>query len=556
MITAETVKKIIDTIPYVHLLDNISTDEHGFLSSDIEVDTCEQSPALKWYMTIDSSYPCKITGIEPIRFYNKTLMSYPHIMKAGNLCLHTLDYEMPEQQLVSDLKQLKEWIDRYYVNGEKDKHYEHLVVDSVPFADEYHHYWFTDVDADFSSGDYGLVKLASLLKGYKKEKQSNTSIACSFKSERTFYSKEQTCKFSSFYLNHAKTLGIYCFLASPPATYGKFIVDNFEELNDSLTQEQKNYIHDACKKIEHTYNMAFFAVFCGYKTADNHVHWQVFLLDFKNQPIVGQKVRLPNQQIQWITTFKKYPIPWAATENISYNLFFGRGAMPMTIASKKILMLGIGAIGSIVAKTLTRCGAKHIDLYDFDEVHAGNIGRSEYQFLEGCSDKVSALTNVLNQISPFINTNAFSNQAFDYAIKAYGNNSQNLLNVKDILNEYDIIFDCSTDNHLMIKLEELSLRSMIINLSITNHAHELICAFSPDIKKFIDFMYMTFLKNDVTDMFNPSGCWNPTFRASYNDIDCKVQFALKHIINMLAQKEPLTNFYINETIHGLSINKV
>lgn len=69
-------------------------------------------------------------------------------------------------------------------------------------------------------------------------------------------------------------------------------------------------------------------------------------------------------------------------------------------------------------------------------------------------------------------------------------------------------------------------------------------------------MYLTFLKNDVTDMFNPSGCWNPTFRASYNDIDCKVQFALKHIINMLAQKEPLSNFYINETIHGLAINKV
>lgn len=556
MITEKTVKNIIDTIPYVRLLGDISINEHDSLSLDIEVDTCEYLPALKWNMVIDPPYPCKISGIESLRLYNKDLMSYPHIMRDGNLCLHTLDYETPEQQLVNDLKQLKEWIDKYYINEETDEHYEHLVVNPVPFANEYHHYWFTDTDADFSSGDYGLVKLVSLLKGYEEEKLSNTSIVRSFKSGRTYHSKEYPCKFSYFYLNHAYTLGIYCFLSSPPATYGKFIVENFKELNTLLTQEQKNFIYDQSERIKRTSKIAFIAVFCGYKTADNRVHWQVFLLDLENQPLIGQKIRLPNHHIQWDTTFKNAPIPWATTENVSYNFFFGRGAIPIAVASKKILILGVGAVGSIVAKTLTRCGALHIDLYDFDAVHAANVCRSEYQFLGGCGNKASALTNILNQISPFINTNAISDQAFDYEIKVSSNNRQDLQKIKDILNKYDIIFDCSTDNHLMIKLEELSLRPVIVNLSITNRAQELICAFSPNIKKFIDLMYITLLKNDVTDMFNPSGCWNPTFRASYNDIDCKVQFALKHIINMLAQNKPSSNFYINETINGLAINEI
>ena len=64
-------------------------------------------------------------------------------------------------------------------------------------------------------------------------------------------------------------------------------------------------------------------------------------------------------------------------------------------------------------------------------------------------------------------------------------------------------------------------------------------------------------KHDVeTDMYNPTGCWNPTFKASYNDIECKVQVAVKHIIKMLSKQEPLSDFYITEDDLNLKINKL
>ena len=57
-------------------------------------------------------------------------------------------------------------------------------------------------------------------------------------------------------------------------------------------------------------------------------------------------------------------------------------------------------------------------------------------------------------------------------------------------------------------------------------------------------------------MYNPTGCWNPTFKASYNDIECKVQVAVKHIIKMLSKQEPLSDFYITEDDLNLKVNKL
>ncbi len=57
-------------------------------------------------------------------------------------------------------------------------------------------------------------------------------------------------------------------------------------------------------------------------------------------------------------------------------------------------------------------------------------------------------------------------------------------------------------------------------------------------------------------MYNPTGCWNPTFKASYNDIESKVQFAIKHIISMLSSEKPLSNFFITEDDADLKIHRL
>ena len=45
-------------------------------------------------------------------------------------------------------------------------------------------------------------------------------------------------------------------------------------------------------------------------------------------------------------------------------------------------------------------------------------------------------------------------------------------------------------------------------------------------------------------MYNPTGCWSPTFKASYNDISTLTQYALK-IINGMIDTKTLTSFVIH-----------
>ena len=144
---------------------------------------------------------------------------------------------------------------------------------------------------------------------------------------------------------------------------------------------------------------------------------------------------------------------------------------------------------------------------------------------------------------------------FDFYLKSDIKFQDETLSPRSFLNEYDIIFDCTTDNQLMQLLDRFNISSRVVNLSITNNAQDLVCAFSPNISKTIDLVYKL-LNRDVSDTFNPVGCWSPTFKASYNDIECKVQFAIKHIIRMLSSLEPLNDFYITEDEMSLKINKL
>ena len=127
-------------------------------------------------------------------------------------------------------------------------------------------------------------------------------------------------------------------------------------------------------------------------------------------------------------------------------------------------------------------------------------------------------------------------------------NEQDKNSIQADLSNYDYIFDCSTDDDLMYILNNLEILPTILNLSINNHAKALVCGISPNLYRFVRHQFNLILKDNAQDLYNPTGCWNPTFKASYNDIAILVQFALKHI-NIMVKGNSLENFvvkYIDE----------
>ena len=161
----------------------------------------------------------------------------------------------------------------------------------------------------------------------------------------------------------------------------------------------------------------------------------------------------------------------------------------------------------------------------------------------------------MHSISPFVQCEIPS-KALDSGIKLSLDNEEIKKTVQEVLGRYDIIFDCSTDDGLMYALDKLNLKTKVINLSISNHASEIVCAIGSNIAKTIKLLFSQIIESDTTDMFYPTGCWSPTFKASYNDIATKLQFAMKHIIGMLSASEHESSFYISETQDGMTINRL
>lgn len=548
MISKEAILNILAELDFASLNGDLVWDAKS-VEFSLLIDTKEGEPPLSWKVVIVAPYPMKVNGHETITFINKDLLSFSHIMEEGNLCLHTVDELTAEAQFKQDLIQLKSWVDKYYVNKEVDSHYENLVVNSTSVDGVEYHFLFTELKEELTIGDYGMVRLCHLLSSSKRDIKTSTYLTCGFQSSRVYKSKEKLCDWSSHYLSDFNCeYGAYCMLNKAPERHGKFIIEDFAELEPLFDQTQKDFIYKAVRGAQDN-PTNLYPLFCGYKTPDNRTYWQVILLDIAQPPIKGVKHSTSRGPV-WLTVFTQTKIHWANTVDASYEYFFGRGAMPRELASKKFFIIGLGAVGSIVAKTLARCGARYIDVYDFDVKEPGNVCRSEYEVFNGIGDKSSELQLLLYRVSPFV-TCRVQNSPFDYLAK-----SSNSEVVRDSLNEYDVIFDCTTDNHLMVLLDSLCLKSQVVNLSITNHAKELTCVFSPQVARCIEFLYNKLLTQDDSDMFNPSGCWNPTFKASYNDISLMVQFALKHIIRMLSSLEPISNFYLGEKEGSLTMHRL
>lgn len=546
MIEEKAIKEVIDSHSFVELKGDIKED-NSYKTFLIDVQTEGGQSPLQWEVRIAPFYPFKVDNSESIHFFNTSLVAYPHIMRSGFLCLHTPKVENPKEQFKIDILRLKEWVDKYYVRKEKDEHYEELVVAHNLIGDIYYNFLYTDTNKEFPKNDYGTVDLTILVPGVHDGKRMDTFLANTFHSKRS--GEEYVCQWGKGNKKHFE--GIYCFLEQAPSLYDKFVLELYNDMSSLFSWSQMQFIYERSLNKEKAQRVP---LFCGYRIPNGEMRWQVAMLKADDFPIKSEKVKCGGRPII-NHSYTKTLIDWASSYNCSYDYFFGRGCLPSSLAEKKILIIGIGAIGSIVAKTLARSGSKYLGLYDVDLKEPGNICRSEYDFLSGISDKSYELSSILQSISPFVQCE-ISPKALDSWIKLTKDNDEAKNAIQEILNRYDIIFDCSTDDGMMYVLDKLNLRAKLINISISNHANELVCAMGNNITETVKFIFTQIIKSDTSDMFYPTGCWSPTFKASYNDIAAKLQLALKHIIGMLTAIEPESNFYVSETQDGMFINRL
>ena len=263
---------------------------------------------------------------------------------------------------------------------------------------------------------------------------------------------------------------------------------------------------------------------------------------------VTYKLGLVDKDVQRLL---KIDLGYHSTQTISQDKFFGRGALCESLADSSIAIIGLGAIGSHLAETLARSGARHIGLWDGELVEPGNLCRASFFQGDLGNSKVRAIAQRVRSISPFCRVKSYGHwykkfkygNDYDYRKgEFYGNinyNSQE--EALEQLADYDVIIDCTASNELLHFLSYSVCGKLLLSLCITNHAKDLICTTNQDGNPFeIRKFYLSKLEQDTHNFFiEGTGCYTPTFLAKDFDITPLMCMVLRTLDNSYRSGEKL-----------------
>ena len=246
----------------------------------------------------------------------------------------------------------------------------------------------------------------------------------------------------------------------------------------------------------------------------------------------------------YIKKLESYPLSLELAQSVSKKMYYGRGEFSLTLQNKKIALVGLGAIGSMVAESLARSSVPILGLWDNDIVEPGNICRSTFLISDLGESKVDALARKIRLINPFVQINEIKANGFwhpnnrNFNIKTYeGGSFYNNINYDNQeesiikLQEYDLIIDCTGSNELLHFLSYAVPQTDIVSLCITNHSNELVCVTSRDGNPFeLRKAYLSRIEQDTKNFYlEGSGCYSPTFLATNSDIASLVNLAVRDL---------------------------
>lgn len=491
---------------------------NDYIVGRIEV-LCSTKPNVSFDVEINPRYPLKVGSIESISFLNINLKKYSHINPNGSVCFHTHTSPDLTYKLGSDIKALLEWVDKYYIQEIVDNHFEYPFYNS---QDEKNVFLFCDTDLTPLKDDFGVfyftrstangIKSTYLIQGLKSKL---SGIKTSF-------------LWNNYYRNFKNSLkGLFFISDKAPVLYRNFSFNNWIEFEGIFSSDFLKFLNDSKRNLEKKdlIDGKYFVLLYGYPILGGKFNYETIMVDYYNIPV--HKGELLENKITWYKTVDS-----------SYELFFGRGKLHNSLAESKILILGIGAIGSNLAESLVRGGCKRLDLFDGDIKEIGNICRAKYNFVNGENKKVDELLMSLVSISPFVEIDKYDNAVVPLI-------SDELKRVYlDFFDKYDYIFNCTASNDVNIIIDSVPTKSQLITISISNNAKDLVCVIGNENVFEKNAKIYNEIKQDLNDMFNPQGCWNPTFKASFHNINALLNYALSNINYKLEKSLPLKTFML------------
>ncbi len=228
-------------------------------------------------------------------------------------------------------------------------------------------------------------------------------------------------------------------------------------------------------------------------------------------------------------------IGWLRTENWNSSEIRSRGQLANSILSERVLLIGAGAVGSVIAELLVRGGVKELTILDDDKVEIGNLVRHSLSMESIGRSKAEALADKLTNLSPHLKVKGFIKK-----IKSMDGE------VIDLVGNSGIIIDCSASDDVLYILSTYSWPSkrFFFSISIGLQARRtfMYSSFS------VNFPHNSFMEEmskwhekereeskNVPFPMEGIGCWHPVFPARADDIWLTASVAVKYINEILTK---------------------
>lgn len=246
--------------------------------------------------------------------------------------------------------------------------------------------------------------------------------------------------------------------------------------------------------------------------------WQTIRL-----PILSSGNRVPpgfrNNEIGWLQQdltcrlSGNTKIEWMRSENWNSTNILTRGKVNQSLCRMRVLIIGAGSLGSIIAEMLIRSGVISLTIIDNDIFKIGNMSRHILDIESVGFNKADEVAKKLNRLSPHARVNAI-------------NGKFNTSFIEKTLN-YDAIFDCSGENDVLEILSEMCTSQWLCSASFSFEVKNILVyvgrlkhfSLNEYSKQFSNVMKNVFLEFDFNKMpWEGIGCWSPVFPATYGDV--------------------------------------
>jgi len=281
----------------------------------------------------------------------------------------------------------------------------------------------------------------------------------------------------------------------------------------------------------------------------SEVHWNTLLLPGVPEATGQPRGFRPNARGWWardrIESFAdKVSLQYLSTENWNPDRLQARGRLPNVVCNLRIALLGVGALGSVLAEMLVRAGVRDIGLFDKDLIAAGNICRHTATFSDVGELKVTFVAQRLRQVSPAVRVTEFPEDL---------PTSQSVLVAK--LDDFDTIIDCTSSDEVLMLLARAwwSIPRIFASFSM-GYAGKRLFSFGMSGHR---FPY-----NDFTDRLRPwlehdakiwaareevlegAGCWSPLFPARHDDVVMAAATCVKELETLVAKRTIMPRFRV------------